>query len=75
MPVWAVWIVDRLKHYAVYLIFTVLIFWLLYAGFWKPVMSPLPTTHQEGTISNYNLQPKSYFGCTNWQIKPDHVEE
>ena len=68
------WLLDRLKHYVAYLIITLLIGWAVFSII-KPTLWPTPTTHQEGTISNYNLQPKSYFGCTNWQIKPDPVKE
>jgi len=47
--------------------------WGLYAGLIRPTTKPNPSTHQQAQqIVNYTLQPKSYFGCSNFRIaKPE----
>jgi peptidoglycan/LPS O-acetylase OafA/YrhL len=50
-------------------IVTVALCILFYAVVLKPFLKPNPTTVQNGGYS-FTLQPKSYFGCSNWQIKP-----
>ena len=42
--------------------------WLIFAGTLKPVLWPNPTTTQTGGAS-YTINPKTYFGCTAWNIK------
>jgi hypothetical protein len=66
MPAWASWILKRLSHFAVYFILAAIIIWCFY----RTAIHPLPTTTQTGGTS-FNMQPKSYFGCTNWSIKKD----
>jgi len=43
---------------------------LFYAVILKPFLHPNPTTTQNGGNS-FKFEPRSYFGCTNWQIKPE----
>jgi hypothetical protein len=62
------WLIERLQHFAFYFILAALICWAAYAAFLKPVLWPNPSTTQTGGTS-FNLAPKSYFGCTNWNIK------
>ena len=51
--------------------------WAIYAGIIRPTTKPNPTTHQEAAqIVNYTLEPRSYFGCTNFKIaRPDAVRD
>jgi len=64
MPAWASWIIARLAHFLIYAILG----FALFAVIVKPVFWPTATTTQTGGVS-YTLQPRHYFGCTNWNIK------
>jgi len=64
----AAWLKDRAINFIIYFALAALIIWLIFGAMIKPVLWPNPSTTQTGGTS-FNLQPKSYFGCTNWNIK------
>lgn len=48
--------------------------WAIYSGIIRPVTKPNPTTRQEASqIVNYNLTPKSSFGCQRFTINAPKV--
>lgn len=45
------------------------VLWGIYVVLVKPHINPTPTTEQRAEqITNYNLQPKSYFGCQHFGL-------